>query len=125
MPYMEHDPHHPEDVLKVDMDEQGRGGDDAYDCARYGVMEDAVVNGVYTASPVRLILPFAATNEVPYGGHVGNFTEVEKEVISQAMFTSMMHLDKNGGLVLPERNIDPLKPPPAYGGYDFNWWKRH
>jgi len=39
MPLMEHDPHRPEDVLKIDCDDDtGEGGDDAYDCCRYGVM---------------------------------------------------------------------------------------
>ena len=38
MPAMEHDPARPEDVLKVDVDEDGNGGDDPYDCMRYGVM---------------------------------------------------------------------------------------
>ena len=35
---LEHDPHRPEDVLKVDMDEEGIGGDDLYDALRYGLM---------------------------------------------------------------------------------------
>ena len=35
---LEHDPHRPEDVLKVDVDENGDGGDDLYDALRYGVM---------------------------------------------------------------------------------------
>lgn len=35
---LEHDPHNPEDVLKVDIDENGQGGDDAYDDTRYGLM---------------------------------------------------------------------------------------
>lgn len=35
LPAMEHDPHRPEDVLKVDVDEDGNGGDDAYDFLRY------------------------------------------------------------------------------------------
>jgi phage terminase large subunit len=39
LPMMEHDPHRPEDVLKVDVDEDGNGGDDAYDSFRYGLME--------------------------------------------------------------------------------------
>lgn len=39
MPSLEHDPHRPEDVLKVDTDDDGNGGDDAYDGARYGLME--------------------------------------------------------------------------------------
>lgn len=39
IPAMEHDPHRPEDVLKVDTDEDGLGGDDPYDSLRYGVME--------------------------------------------------------------------------------------
>lgn len=38
LPALEHDPHRPEDVLKVDCDEDGLGGDDAYDGARYGIM---------------------------------------------------------------------------------------
>lgn len=38
IPYLQHNPHRPEDVLKVDCDEDGLGGDDAYDAARYGVM---------------------------------------------------------------------------------------
>lgn len=32
LPALQHDPHRPEDVLKIDCDEDGRGGDDAYDC---------------------------------------------------------------------------------------------
>lgn len=39
IPSLEHDPHRPEDVLKVDTDEDGNGGDDPYDAFRYGVME--------------------------------------------------------------------------------------
>lgn len=38
LPAMEHDPKRPEDVLKVDIDEEGNGGDDAYDAFRYGIM---------------------------------------------------------------------------------------
>lgn len=38
LPAMEHDPHRPEDVLKVDVDDDGDGGDDAYDSLRYGIM---------------------------------------------------------------------------------------
>jgi hypothetical protein len=41
MTRMVHDPHRPEDVLKVNADQNGEGGDDAYDCARYGVMARA------------------------------------------------------------------------------------
>jgi len=41
LPLMEHDPKRPEDVLKVDTDEDGNGGDDAYDDFRYGVMVNA------------------------------------------------------------------------------------
>jgi len=32
---LQHDPNRPEDVLKVDADEDGVGGDDAADCFRY------------------------------------------------------------------------------------------
>lgn len=38
LPTLEHDPGRPEDVLKADVDEDGNGGDDAYDALRYGVM---------------------------------------------------------------------------------------
>ena len=38
LPALEHDPHRPEDVLKCDTDEEGHGGDDAYDALRYGLM---------------------------------------------------------------------------------------
>lgn len=38
LPMLQHDPNRPEDVLKVDVDEDGIGGDDAYDAARYGLM---------------------------------------------------------------------------------------
>lgn len=41
VPILIHDPHRPEDVMKMDMDEDGEGGDDAYDAARYGLMEQA------------------------------------------------------------------------------------
>ena len=35
LPSLQHDPNRPEDVLKVDADEEGLGGDDAADCLRY------------------------------------------------------------------------------------------
>lgn len=38
IPTLQHDPHRPEDVLKVDIDEDGNGGDDPYDSCRYGLM---------------------------------------------------------------------------------------
>lgn len=37
IPQMQHDPRRPEDVLKVDVDEDGEGGDDYYDALRYGL----------------------------------------------------------------------------------------
>lgn len=37
LPYLERDPNNPEDVFKVDADSDGKGGDDAYDAARYGL----------------------------------------------------------------------------------------
>ena len=43
LPAMQHDPHRPDDVLKVDADEDGNGGDDFYDTFRYGLMEAAMV----------------------------------------------------------------------------------
>ncbi|HMQ29154.1 MAG TPA: phage terminase large subunit [Chloroflexaceae bacterium] len=41
LPLLQHDPHRPEDVLKWDTDDDGIGGDDYYDAARYGVMAGA------------------------------------------------------------------------------------
>lgn len=38
LPLLEHDPKRAEDVKKVDANEQGDGGDDHYDAARYGLM---------------------------------------------------------------------------------------
>lgn len=38
MPNMIIDDKRPEDVLKIDANEFGEGGDDSYDCARYGLM---------------------------------------------------------------------------------------
>ena len=35
LPVLQHDPNRPEDVLKVDADEEGVGGDDAADALRY------------------------------------------------------------------------------------------
>ena len=41
LPVLQHDPHRPEDVLKVDADEEGVGGDDAADALRYLVATKA------------------------------------------------------------------------------------
>lgn len=41
LPVLQHDPHRPEDVLKVDADDEGVGGDDAADCCRYLVATKA------------------------------------------------------------------------------------
>lgn len=41
IPTLQHDPNRPEDVLKVDADEEGVGGDDAADCLRYLVATKA------------------------------------------------------------------------------------
>jgi phage terminase large subunit len=38
LPTLEHDPKRPEDVKKVDTDENGNGGDDAYDCFVAGTL---------------------------------------------------------------------------------------
>ena len=35
LPNLQHDPNRPEDVLKVDCDEDGLGGDDTADALRY------------------------------------------------------------------------------------------
>ena len=37
LPFLEVDPNNPEDVLKVDADDRGVGGDDPYDAVRYGL----------------------------------------------------------------------------------------
>ncbi len=41
LPGLQHDPNRPEDVLKVDADEDGMGGDDAADTLRYLVATKA------------------------------------------------------------------------------------
>ena len=41
LPALQHDPNRPEDVLKVDADEEGVGGDDCADCLRYLVATKA------------------------------------------------------------------------------------
>jgi phage terminase large subunit len=51
IPIMTHDPHRPEDVLKVNVDEDGNGGDDAYDDCRYGVMVPTSVGSFETGIP--------------------------------------------------------------------------
>lgn len=43
LPYMERNPNNPEDVKKVDCDEHGNGGDDAYDAVRYGLYQKEIV----------------------------------------------------------------------------------
>src|SRR4051794_28442280 len=43
LPSLQHDPNRPEDVLKVDCDEDGNGGDDTADCLRYLVATKARV----------------------------------------------------------------------------------
>jgi hypothetical protein len=43
LPALQHDPNRPEDVLKVDCDEDGGGGDDTADCLRYLVATKARV----------------------------------------------------------------------------------
>jgi hypothetical protein len=56
IPAMEHDPHRPEDVLKVDTDDNGDGGDDPFDACRYAVMDvqrhapTSIPAGVITSS---------------------------------------------------------------------------
>lgn len=52
IPLMLHDPNRPEDVDKVDCDEEGQGGDDHPDCLRYGIAS-------YQASkPLKWAAPF-------------------------------------------------------------------
>jgi hypothetical protein len=47
MTRMVHDPRDAEDVLKVNADLNGDGGDDEYDMVRYGVMVAKQVTGVF------------------------------------------------------------------------------
>jgi hypothetical protein len=49
---MVHDPKNTEDVLKVNADAEGRGGDDDYDCLRYGVMAASIPSGADLLSMV-------------------------------------------------------------------------
>lgn len=52
LPTLLHDPRRPEDVLKVDTDEDtGEGGDDAYDTLRYGLMRGGGQRLVEAPSP--------------------------------------------------------------------------
>lgn len=41
LPTLQHDPNRPEDVLKVDTDDDGVGGGDCADCLRYLVASKA------------------------------------------------------------------------------------
>ncbi|NTU63918.1 MAG: hypothetical protein HGB05_11100 [Chloroflexi bacterium] len=52
LPSLEHNPYRAEDVLKVDTDEDGLGGDDPYDAARYGIMFAAGLRPAVGASPL-------------------------------------------------------------------------
>lgn len=45
------DPDNPEDILKVDADESGEGGDDAYDMVRYGLASRPIVAKALKAVP--------------------------------------------------------------------------
>ncbi|MCC6602785.1 MAG: hypothetical protein IT327_06225 [Anaerolineae bacterium] len=45
IPAMQNDPNRVEDVLKVDADPEGKNGDDTYDSARYGLMEEVSMEG--------------------------------------------------------------------------------
>lgn len=45
IPMMQHNPAKSEDVLKVNANENGQGGDDEYDGVRYGVMEHQRISG--------------------------------------------------------------------------------
>jgi hypothetical protein len=57
IPRMVTDPKNAEDVKKVNADAQGRGGDDAYDMLRYGIM----------ARPIRMTAPHAPTVRSRWG----------------------------------------------------------
>lgn len=53
IPAMVHDPNKSEDVLKVDADSDGRGGDDSYDETRYGLMDAQPQSAPAVAGPPR------------------------------------------------------------------------
>lgn len=53
IPMLEHDPHRPEDVLKIDTDDNGEGGDDPYDAFRYGLMDIVEPITVTRPQPIR------------------------------------------------------------------------
>lgn len=53
VPAMQHDPQRPEDVLKVDTDDDGNGGDDFYDAFRYGRMAGERAGGAIAMSYLR------------------------------------------------------------------------
>ncbi|WP_160319549.1 terminase large subunit domain-containing protein [Herpetosiphon geysericola] len=44
IPSLQVDPNRPEDVRKVNVDDDGRGGDDPYDASRYGIMAATTAN---------------------------------------------------------------------------------
>lgn len=52
LPSLEHNPYRAEDVLKVDTDDDGLGGDDAYDAARYGLMAATATRTTVASSPI-------------------------------------------------------------------------
>ena len=52
IPAMQHDPNRPEDVLKVNADEEGQGGDDFYDAFRYLIMEAGQASGGWGTNPM-------------------------------------------------------------------------
>jgi len=53
LPELQHDPNRPEDVLKVDTDDDGNGGDDFYDAARYTRMAAEKIGGSIAMSYLR------------------------------------------------------------------------
>jgi hypothetical protein len=55
IPAMIHSDTNPEDVQKVDVDENGQGGDDAYDMVRYGVMVKAHGVASTAVAPVDVV----------------------------------------------------------------------
>lgn len=68
IPLMEHNPNRPEDVRKVDVDDDGRGGDDPYDGARYGLMEYPDADRRMRRGTIDWHAPAAAAiNEAPQG----------------------------------------------------------
>jgi phage terminase large subunit len=102
LPSLEHDPHRPEDVLKVDCDEEGQGGDDWYDGARYGIM-------AHTMPPTG----FAVAQKLP-----GTVVDRAYQVAATVEEPGALQLRESGPRLLhPGKNASH---PKRYGRYGYS-----